>query len=61
MKIEDIKEYELEYAEILMDMDIPASKRTINKMISRKWGVSYQVIKRISEEAERIKVKNGNC
>ena len=60
MKFEDIKQYELEYSEILMDMDVPASKRTINKMIARKWSVPYQVIKRISEEAEIIRRKNAS-
>ena len=54
-KIEWIKEYDAEYCNILDSIDGQyMSKRQINRKISKKWNVPYDVIQDLSKESDKL-------
>jgi len=54
-KIEMIKEYDAEYCNILDSIDGQyMSKRQINRKISKKWNVPYDVIQDLSKESDKL-------
>ena len=54
-KIEWIKEYDAEYCDILNSIDGQyMSKRQINRKISKKWNVPYDVIQDLSKESDKL-------
>ena len=54
-KIEMIKEYDAEYCNILDSIDAQyMSKRQINRKISKKWNVPYDVIQDLSKESDKL-------
>jgi len=54
-KIEMIKEYDAEYCNILDSIDGQyMSKRQINRKISKKWNVPYDVILDLSKESDKL-------
>ena len=55
-KIGWIKEYDDEYSNILESISGEhLSKRQINRYISKKWNVPYDVIKDLSMESDKIR------
>ena len=60
-KIEWIKEYDAEYCDILNSIDGQyMSKRQINKRISKKWNVPYNVIQDLSKESDKLTEEINN-
>jgi len=60
-KIEMIKEYDAEYCNILDSIDGQyMSKRQINRKISKKWNVPYDVIQDLSKESDKLTENNNN-
>lgn len=54
-KTEWIKEYDAEYCNILDSLDGQfMGKRQINRKISKKWNVPYDVIQDLSKESDKI-------
>ena len=54
-KLEWIKEYDTEYCNILDSIDGQyISKRQINRKISKKWNVPYDVIQDLSKESDKL-------
>ena len=61
-KIEWIKEYDKEYCNIFNSIDGGfMSKRQINKKISKKWNVPYDVIQDLSNESTKIFKNKIKC
>ena len=60
-KIEMIKEYDAEYCNILDSIDAQyMSKRQINRKISKKWNVPYDVIQDLSKESDKLSEQINN-
>ena len=54
-KIEWVKKYDVEYCNILDSVSGQfMSKRQINRKISKKWNVPYDVIQDLSNESTKI-------
>jgi hypothetical protein len=60
-KIEMIKKYDAEYCNILDSIDGQyMSKRQINRKISKKWNVPYDVIQDLSKESDKLTEQINN-
>lgn len=50
----NVKEYDLAYMTAIENMEIRPSKRRVNKYIAKKWGVTYEEVKALCLESEKI-------